>query len=212
MMYSKSAQLPFFSWLENAILAPTPISSLLHSSTMVISGVYLGMMYFMNICGLMVSFLVYSVMMCMLGSGLLCALVKGIMLSDMKSIVAYSTISQISYMFLMLCVIWCLVIYHMLVHGVFKSMISLISGSLIHVNYNFQSIYMIRSVSIMIKASFIIAILVLIGSLSKEGIIYSSYYSLCSLWVMDMFLIGGCLTSFYSIGLVWYVCMGVDVR
>ncbi len=43
----------------------------------------------------------------------------------------------------------------------------------------------------MIKTSFIIAILVLIGSLSKEGIIYASYYSLCSVWVMDMFLVGG---------------------
>ena len=198
MMYSKSAQLPFFSWLENAILAPTPISSLLHSSTMVISGVYLGMMYFMNICGLMVSFLVYSVMMCMLGSGLLCALVKGIMLSDMKSIVAYSTISQISYMFLMLCVIWCLVIYHMLVHGVFKSMISLISGSLIHVNYNFQSIYMIRSVSIMILSYYVYLdyYVFLLEFIDVNGINY---------WVIGL----SCILIFLFCIIFWCVLFGI---
>lgn len=208
IMFSKSAQYPFFSWLLNAMLAPTPISSLLHSSTMVISGVYLGLvidsliMVFINFFEWY--FYVYIIMIMY---SLLWSLFKGISLSDMKSIIAYSTISQISYMFLCLLLIPHYVLYHIVVHGLFKSLLFLISGSLIHVQLNFQSIYMIRSSSVIVKVAFILGIGVLVLALSKEGIIHYSLYIISSSFVSVIFIIGGLLTCFYSIGFYMYVFM-----
>ena len=122
---------------------------------------------------------------------LLWSLFKGISLSDMKSIIAYSTISQISYMFLSLLLIPHYVIYHIIIHGLFKSLISLIIGSIIHIQLNYQSIYMIRSSSIIIKLSFIYGICVLILSLSKEGIIHSSIFLFSSSFISYIYIIGG---------------------
>ena len=95
----------------------------------------------------------------------------------------------------------------MLVHGVYKSYMFIISGTLIHVNNNFQSIYMIRRVSIMIHISIIMVCVVLIGALSKEAIIVSSSCSLVWCWIGSVFRIGGVLTTMYSM----VVCVGVWV-
>ena len=92
-------------------------------------------------------------------------------------------------------------------HGIFKSILFLLCGSLIHVQHNFQSIYMIRSSSEFIKLSFILGISVLILSLSKEGIIHSSFLLISSSFISFIFIIGGLLTCFYSIGFYIYVFM-----
>ena len=89
---------------------------------------------------------------------------------QLKPIVAYSTISQISYMFLALFIWVCMCMFHMLGHGLYKSYMFIISGSLIHVNGNFQSIYMICRVSIMNYVSIIGVVGELIGAISKEVI------------------------------------------
>ena len=92
-------------------------------------------------------------------------------------------------------------------HGIFKSILFLLCGSLIHVQHNFQSIFMIRSSSIFIKCSFILSSLLLILSLSKEGIIHSSLYNFTSSFIFSIYIIGGLLTCFYSIGFYIYVFM-----
>lgn len=103
ILFSKSAQLPFTSWLLNAMSAPTPISALLHSSTMVIAGVWLGLIIYdyilllLDICFFFSLLFLGSVMITLLFS-----LWSACCVSDVKSIIAFSTVSQISYMFLAL--------------------------------------------------------------------------------------------------------------
>ena len=206
IMYSKSAQLPFFSWIENAILAPTPISSLLHSSTMVISGVYIGLFFW-----LIMELLIMKIYLCWYFSigfiicGCICVLMKGFIFSDIKSIIAYSTISQISYMFMILIILGIIVLYHILIHGIFKSMMFIICGSIIHGNFNFQSIYMIWYGNICMKIIIWLGIMVLCGGLSKEGIIYLYIVWLRLYWIICMIIGNSLLTVLYSMSIIMVI-------
>ena len=119
--FTKSAQLPFSSWLLNAMSAPTPISALLHSSTMVIAGVIIGLIINDIIIEVMDSFsLFFLLLILILLLTLLWSLLKAISISDIKSIIAYSTISQISYMFIALLINPFLTLYHIIIHALFK--------------------------------------------------------------------------------------------
>merc|ERR1711950_53168 len=75
---------------------------------------------------------------------LLFFLFKAIILNDIKSIIAPSTISQISYMFIALLINPILCFYHIIIHSLFKSILFLLAGSLIHIQYNYQNIYQIK--------------------------------------------------------------------
>ena len=103
IIFSKSAQLPFFSWLSNAMSAPTPIPALLHPSTMVIAGVFLGVLVGDELVCLLDVSCVFSLVYsgCILVT-LVFSLWSAIHANDVKSIIASPTISQISYMFLAL--------------------------------------------------------------------------------------------------------------
>ena len=144
ILYSKSAQLPFSTWLLNATSAPTPISALLHSSTMVIAGVFLGIIIDDMIIIIMDYFsLVHLFFYLVPLNTLLWSLFKAILLSDIKSIIALSTISQISYMFIALLLNPILCFYHIVIHSLFKSILFLFAGSLIHIQYNYQNILLL---------------------------------------------------------------------
>ena len=125
---------------------------------------------------------------------------KAISLSDMKSMIAFSTISQISYMFLAIYGASTLVsLFHIIIHALFKSLLFLIAGSLIHVQSNFQSIYKLKINHSFINLIFILAGSVLIVSLSKEGIIHSSNCILSSAFVTMIAVIGGIFTMIYTL-------------
>jgi len=154
VFFSKSAQLPFSSWLLNAMSAPTPISALLHSSTMVIAGVYLSSsLYSCFYKTFLMSYLFYFddglfliILFVYFVGSLICTLLwslfRAIALSDIKSIIAFSTVNQLSFMFISLLIGFPLLfIFHCLVHAVFKSLLFLVAGSLIHVQFNSQSIF-----------------------------------------------------------------------
>ena len=205
IMFSKSAQLPFFSWLLNAMNAPTPISSLLHSSTMVIAGVYLGLIINETIILLIdiniwFSFCWYHLLIITL----IWSLLRAICVTDIKSIIAFSTVSQISYMFLAIVFNPLLCLLHILIHALFKSLLFLLAGCIIIVQSNSQSIYRMKINHYFIKIIFIMASIILILSISKEVIIHSIYYCLSSQFVFYLSFLGSVFTIIYSFKIYIY--------
>ena len=92
--------------------------------------------------------------------------------------------------------------YHIIIHGLFKFLLFLISGSLIYVQLNFQLIYKIKVNNLLIKIGFILGVCVLILSLSKEGIIHLFYLIIILFFIFYLLIIGGMLTCFYSSKLI----------
>ena len=189
---TKSAQFPFSSWLIFAMSAPTPISALLHSSTMVIAGIYLGLLisfdvwfifftfyirgfdfkfqFFLSIYFRIYFFFIFIPLITLSYSSFI-----AFFIIDIKSIIAFSTISQIGYMLLATLIIASFSIYHIIVHAFFKSLLFLLAAELIHINQaNFQSIYSFKINSSLIYAYFLCSGSALIFSISKEGILHSS--------------------------------------
>lgn len=126
----KSAQLPLFTWLPDAMAGPTPVSALIHAATMVTAGVYL----------VVRSNFLYSLapttMDGILFIGLLTALVAafiGLRQNDIKKVLAYSTVSQLGFMFVALGVgAYTTAMFHLMTHAFFKALLFLGSGSVIH--------------------------------------------------------------------------------
>ena len=203
--FSKSAQFPFSSWLLNAMSAPTPISALLHSSTMVIAGVYLGLIVDSHIIMFIWRWDLFFIMILLLPVySLLWSLIKAFCLSDIKSIIACSTISQISYMFLALLIFPLVSVFHILIHALFKSLLFLLAGSLIHIQSNFQSLYKIKLNNYLIKILFIAAVIILLFSFSKEDIIHCSNSMYSSTFVYVLGFLCGMLTTIYSLKIYIY--------
>ncbi len=126
----KSAQIPLFTWLPDAMAGPTPVSALIHAATMVTSGIYL-------IARLSPLFLAaQNVMMIISIVGALTAVVAAIIAlsqNDIKKVLAYSTVSQLGYMFMALGAgAFTATIFHVMTHAFFKACLFLGSGSVIH--------------------------------------------------------------------------------
>ena len=119
-----------------------------------------------------------------------------------KYLVAYSTVSQISYMFLCLLFFAQYSFYHIIIHGLFKFLLFILSGSLIYVQLNFQLCCKMKVNNFVINICFIFALFVLILSLSKEGIINLFYIAFALCYVFMVLVIGGMLTCFYSSKLI----------
>ena len=205
IIYSKSAQLPFSSWLLNAMAAPTPISALLHSSTMVIAGVIIGIVFndLLFVCFDECSFIFLFVFMIPLIT-LLWSVFKAIYINDIKSIIALSTVSQLSYMFIALYVNPALCFYHIIVHSLFKSILFLLAGSIIHCQNNYQNIYNIKIINKFHWIIFLLASSILILSLSKELIIHDLFVMLCSPFSFIVVIIGALFTICYSVKIYMY--------
>ncbi|MFY0599249.1 MAG: NADH-quinone oxidoreductase subunit L [Cyclobacteriaceae bacterium] len=126
--FGKSAQFPFFGWLNKAMVGPTPVSALIHAATMVTAGVYLLVR--------IVPILTDEVMMLVAVVGSLTAFVAGvsaIFQNDIKAVLAYSTISQLGYMVLGVGVgAFQLSVFHLWTHAFFKAGLFLAAGNVIH--------------------------------------------------------------------------------
>ncbi|HUX51703.1 MAG TPA: NADH-quinone oxidoreductase subunit L [Spirochaetia bacterium] len=170
----KSAQIPFQIWLPDAMAGPTPVSALIHAATMVTAGVYLiARTHVLYVLAPGVQMAVAIIGLATLLLGGLSALVQ----HDIKRILAYSTVSQIGYMFLGLGVgAWSASMFHFLTHAFFKALLFLAAGVLIHSLNNEQDIFRMGG---MRKAEPAIFWVFLIGAAALTGIplVTSGFYS-----------------------------------
>jgi NADH-quinone oxidoreductase subunit L len=208
----KSAQLPLQTWLPDAMAGPSPVSALIHAATMVTAGVYL-------IARMNVLFgLAPSVMLAVAIIGALTLLLAGfsaLVQRDIKRVLAYSTISQIGYMFLALGVgAWSAAIFHFMTHAFFKALLFLGAGAIIirlhHEHDMFKMGGLRREMpttfwTFLIGSASLAAIpLVTAGFYSKDQILWSAWASETgSPWLWAAGLIGALLTSLYTFRMVF---------
>ena len=212
----KSAQLPLQTWLPDAMAGPTPISALIHAATMVTAGVYL-------IARTHVLFeLAPNVQLLVAWIGLITLLMAGFTAMtqhDIKRILAYSTISQIGYMFLGLGVgAWSASVFHLMTHAFFKALLFLAAGTVIHSLHHEHNIFKMggkRKQLPIAFASFMIGSLALAafpftsGYFSKDEILIAALELEgpgMILWLGGV--VGAFLTGIYSFRLVFVVFFG----
>ncbi|MER3421924.1 MAG: NADH-quinone oxidoreductase subunit L, partial [Nitrospiraceae bacterium] len=126
----KSAQIPLYTWLPDAMEGPTPVSALIHAATMVTAGVY---MIVRNHVIYDIAPAAMSTVAWVGGATALFAATIGLVQNDIKRVLAYSTVSQLGYMFLA-CGIgaYAAAIFHLMTHAFFKALLFLSAGSVIH--------------------------------------------------------------------------------
>ena len=161
----KSAQIPLFTWLPDAMAGPTPVSALIHAATMVTSGIY--MIVRSNILYTLSPVTLEFVAWIGLATALLGATI-GLFQNDIKKVLAYSTVSQLGYMFLGLGVMaYSSGLFHVITHAFFKALLFLGAGSVIHAMSGDQDIRNMGGLWGKIK---ITAITFLIGTIAISGI------------------------------------------
>jgi NADH-quinone oxidoreductase subunit L len=206
----KSAQLPLHIWLPDAMAGPTPVSALIHAATMVTAGVYM----IVRLSGLFV--LAPHAMMVVAIVGALTALVAatiGLAQWDIKKVLAYSTVSQLGFMFLAAGVgAFGAALFHLMTHAFFKALMFLGSGSVIHGMHGEQDIrwmgglkkYLpITHVTFLMGWLAIIGFPMMSGFMSKDEILWRAYSSNNGhplLWLAGV--VGAGLTAFYMTRLV----------
>nr|AWN56365.1 NADH dehydrogenase subunit 5 [Pheidole tristis] len=208
---TKSAQIPFSSWLPMAMAAPTPVSALVHSSTLVTAGVYL-MIRFNNLLVVsgMSKILFFLSVVTMFMSGLMANLE-----TDLKKIIALSTLSQLGLMMMILGVgLEMIAFYHLLVHAIFKSMLFMCAGLILHSMMNNQDIRLFGNLKEMmpfIMMCFFIANLALCGfpfmaGFYSKDLIMEVVYSLnLNIYMLLFIMISLMFTVSYSIRLFYYM-------
>nr|UNO53892.1 NADH dehydrogenase subunit 5 [Haemaphysalis longicornis] len=210
---TKSAQIPFSAWLPAAMAAPTPVSSLVHSSTLVTAGVYLMIRF--NFL-----FNVNSNSMFLLKMSLITMVMAGINAffeTDLKKIIAFSTLSQLSMMMIIVSLnMFELAFFHLVMHAIFKSMLFLCAGLIIHFMNGIQDIRMLGNFfknSPVIMSCMLISILSLIGYpfiggfYSKDLILEFFLFKVNNLILLFMFILGVIFTFLYCLRLLYFMML-----
>lgn len=168
---TKRAQIPFSSWLPAAIAAPTPISALVHSSTLVTAGVYI-IIRFENIlfCEVVVKVIVFPLFLITI----FMARLRAVFENDLKKIIALSTLRQLGFIIVTLLAVGGIYSYfHLLIHAIFKSLIFICGGYIIHKIKNYQDI---RNLGGFTNLRPIILIGINIANFSLRGIFFLTGY------------------------------------
>ena len=212
----KSAQIPLYVWLPDAMEGPTPVSALIHAATMVTAGVYMVSRSHMIFERAPMALTVVAVI------GTLTALFAatiGITQTDIKKVLAYSTISQLGYMF-MACGVGAFSagIFHLMTHAFFKGLLFLAAGSVIHAVGGEQDMRKMGGLRSYIPWTFmtmgiatlaIAGIPPLAGFWSKDEILWQAYSSSHGSWVFWLIgVITAFLTSFYMFRLLFMTFFG----
>ena len=206
----KSAQFPFHTWLANAMEGPTPVSALIHAATMVTAGVYLviranfiftnapEVSHFIAYLGTFVAIFAASI-----------ALVH----NDLKKIIAYSTLSQLGYMFVAAGFgAYKIALFHLVTHAFFKSLLFLCAGNVMHAMNDELNIKKMGGLYKFMKPTALLSIIAscalagfypFAGFFSKDKILEVAFSENKFLWIILLF--GAVLTAFYSFRLVMLV-------
>ncbi|MXY17982.1 MAG: NADH-quinone oxidoreductase subunit L [Acidobacteria bacterium] len=203
----KSAQIPLYTWLPDAMEGPTPVSALIHAATMVTAGVYM-------VCRNAVLFTHAPMVMEIVAAiGVVTALMAatiGLVQTDIKRVLAYSTVSQLGYMFLATGVgAFAAAAFHLMTHAFFKALLFLGSGSVIHAMNEEQDMRRMGGLrrhmpltfaTMCIGAVAIAGIPPLSGFFSKDEILYRTFLHSPLLWGLGA--VTAAMTAFYMFRLI----------
>lgn len=206
----KSAQIPLFIWLPDAMAGPTPVSALIHAATMVTAGVYM-----VARCSILFALAPATLEVVAIVGGVtaIMAATIGLVQNDIKKVLAYSTVSQLGYMFLAMGVAaFTAGIFHVVTHAFFKALLFLGSGAVIHAMHEEQDIQKMGGLkqylpvtykTFLIGAIAIAGIPPFAGFFSKDEILwkaFSSEHGSVALWLLAV--AGAAMTAFYMFRLV----------
>jgi NADH-quinone oxidoreductase subunit L len=209
----KSAQIPLFTWLPDAMAGPTPVSALIHAATMVTAGIY--MIARSNILFTLAPETLAVVSIIGLATLLMAAAIA-VSQTDIKKVLAYSTVSQLGYMFLGLGVgAYTGAFFHVITHAFFKALLFLGAGSVIHAMSNEQDMrnmgglrkkLPITFLTMMVGTIAIAGIPPFSGFFSKDEILAHVYEHNKVFWVIAV--IGAMFTSFYMFRMMYLTFNG----
>ncbi len=209
----KSAQIPLYTWLPDAMAGPTPVSALIHAATMVTAGIY--MVVRSNVFYSISTVASETVAIVGVVTALFAATI-GLFQNDIKKILAYSTVSQLGLMFLGLGVgAYSSAVFHVTTHAFFKALLFLGAGSVIHAMGGEQDIRKMGGLSGKIKITFVTMLLGTIaisgippfsGFFSKDEILAHTYEHSKTHWLLGM--IASMLTAFYMFRLLFLTFFG----
>lgn len=204
----KSAQLPLYTWLPDAMAGPTPVSALIHAATMVTAGIF--MITRMNF----LFDLTHDIQHIIAVVGAITALVAasiGLLQNDIKKVLAYSTVSQLGLMFLALGMgAYTVAVFHVITHAFFKACLFLGSGSIIHALHGEQDMRKmggLRKVMPITFATMLISTLAIAGIFpfagfwSKDEILMVAFEHNKALWIVGS--IASIMTAFYMFRLMY---------
>nr|WGU20472.1 NADH dehydrogenase subunit 5 [Parnassius stubbendorfii]WGU45541.1 NADH dehydrogenase subunit 5 [Parnassius stubbendorfii] len=208
---TKSAQIPFSSWLPAAMAAPTPVSALVHSSTLVTAGVYLLIRFNM----LLIDMFFFKFLLLLSGLTMFMAGISANYEFDLKKIIALSTLSQLGLMMSILSMgLPELAFFHLLTHAMFKALLFMCAGVIIHMMNDNQDIRFMGGISLYIPMTSLCmnisnlalcGVPFLAGFYSKDLILEMVSMSNLNMLVFFLYYFSTGLTMFYTIRLLMYL-------
>jgi NADH-quinone oxidoreductase subunit L len=209
----KSAQIPLYTWLPDAMAGPTPVSALIHAATMVTAGIY---MIARSHALYAAADLTNNIIAIIGAATALFAATIALKQNDIKKVLAYSTVSQLGYMFLALgSGAYVAAVFHVMTHAFFKALLFLGSGSVIHAMSGQQDIRFMGGLKNKLRITYItffIGCLAIAGIppfsgfFSKDAILLSAYQNNIVLYIIGLLTAG--LTAFYMFRLLFITFNG----
>ena len=209
----KSAQIPLYTWLPDAMAGPTPVSALIHAATMVTAGVY--MVVRSNVLYTLAPLTLDIIGGIAIATALLAASI-GLLQNDIKKVLAYSTVSQLGYMFLGLsATAYTAGMFHVITHAFFKALLFLAAGSVIHAMSDEQDIRQMGGLRKALPVTFWTFLIGTIaisglppfaGFFSKDEILAHVFEHSKLLWALGV--LGSGLTAFYMFRLLFLTFFG----
>ncbi len=204
----KSAQIPLYTWLPDAMAGPTPVSALIHAATMVTAGIF--MVTRLNFLFDLTPF-VQNIIAIVGAVTALVAATIGLVQNDIKKVLAYSTVSQLGLMFLALGLgAYEVAVFHVITHAFFKACLFLGSGSVIHALHGEQDMRKMGGLkkampitfwTMLISSLAIAGVFPFAGFWSKDEILMVAFHHNTALWVVGS--VASILTAFYMFRLIY---------